>query len=99
MTNQTHEQGAERLSPTAMSFAQHLSAFRAGLPQDEQALLDQICALANAAAGAGDVSGYDLQEQIDQARVQDHSAQAQRNDLFNQQLLFGLLNNLSPAQF
>src|SRR5579859_2897320 len=47
------------LSPVAKSFAAHVRAFHAGLPVEEQQLLEQLFALAGAAVSAGgDVEGY-----------------------------------------
>ncbi|MHB8574718.1 MAG: hypothetical protein ACYDCQ_05240 [Dehalococcoidia bacterium] len=46
-------------SPIARSFAEHVRSFHAGLPQDEQKLLEKVFAMAEAAAASGDdVQGY-----------------------------------------
>lgn len=42
----------------AASFGEHLRAFHLGLPPDERALLEQVVALAEAAAQERDSAGY-----------------------------------------
>ena len=49
--------GEPKLSPLEASFAEHLRAFHRSLPPDEQSLLEQVVALAEAASGS-DVTGF-----------------------------------------
>ena len=52
------EQSQPELSPAAASFAEHVRAFHAGLPAEEQKLLEQVFALAEMVAQSADTEGY-----------------------------------------
>ena len=52
------EQTQPELSPVAASFAEHVRALHAGLPAEEQKLLEQVFALAEVVAQSADTEGY-----------------------------------------
>lgn len=56
------EQSQSQPDAAAASFAAHVRAFHAGLPAEEQALLEQVFVLAEMAASQGsDTSGHALE--------------------------------------
>jgi hypothetical protein len=51
------EQSGPTMSPLEASFAAHVRAFHQSLPPEEQSMLEQVLALAEAASGA-EVTGF-----------------------------------------
>ena len=61
-----NEQGARDPQAVAAAFAEHLRAFHGSLPPDEQPLLEQVVALAEAVVRAQDTAGYFNYSKIEQ---------------------------------
>ena len=52
------EHSQPEMTPLAASFAEHVRAFHQSLPTDEQTLLEQVFALAEAARESAEVTGF-----------------------------------------
>jgi len=68
------ERSETELSPVGASFAAHLRQFHAGLPAEEQTLLEEILALADHGLRADDTRGHALNAYLTLGGISGESA-------------------------